>query len=256
MTEKNKQKIAEALQRPVFSIQKIQECVQEVLVDEIAKAEFSDVKKQELVELCKLITLPIEMKQDSATSSRRNVKGLAFGNYDTTDLLPAVAGIAVYAFTHKFHPFWRTLLATTSAIGVDVVKECLRPNKKADNVLKIKTTAEDMVNAVDKLFTFFSSTEKSTGEKLDTSVLQWLQELYLESTDYTSEIKHDIQKRIGLILHRKGFELVSYDGTNDSAFEIQQENTIEKAKMIIPAIKSIITGNVICLGKVFVPYNK
>lgn len=253
--------------------EKIKSTFRKVLKEEFGAINgLNPVAQEYLGELAKLIVVPSKIEVNISQNEEPQEKQAFNGGLQHL-LVSLIALVGVSVIGDKFGMEWGIGLSVVLAIlAFFFVKKGTEKNvpnvveqPKAsvvevydENVLielvdNLRKEVKGLVRELVDLNTDKSSTVHFPLHEYYPDILKWFQMVYADALDFDEEAKTYLLKRIVKMAHYVYYDVVVYNGDNESLFEKETNSNLDVVEMYSPAIIYNKTGKVVLPGKIFVP---
>lgn len=253
--------------------EKIKSTFRKVLKEEFGAINgLNPVAQEYLGELAKLIVVPSKIEVNISQNEEPEEKQAS--NSGLLHLLVSlIALVGVSVIGDKFGMEWGIGLSVVLAIlafffvkkgtekktpnVVDQPKasvvEAYDENELIELVDNLRKEVKGLVREFVDLNTDKSSTVHFPLHEYYPDILKWFQMVYADALDFDEEAKTYLLKRIVKMAHYVYYDVVVYNGDNESLFEKETNSNLDVVEMYSPAIIYNKTGKVVLPGKIFVP---
>ncbi len=253
--------------------EKIKSTFRKVLKEEFGAINgLNPVAQEYLGELAKLIVVPSKIEVNISQNEEPEEKQASKGGLLHL-LVSLIALVGVSVIGDKFGMEWGIGLSVVLAIlafffvkkGTEKnvpnvveqpkasVVEAYDENVLIELVDNLSKEVKGLVRELVDLNTDKSSTVHFPLHEYYPDILKWFQMVYADALDFDEEAKTYLLKRIVKMAHYVYYDVVVYNGDNESLFEKETNSNLDVVEMYSPAIIYNKTGKVVLPGKIFVP---
>lgn len=140
------------------------------------------------------------------------------------------------------------LLGGSTAFAIkSAIKDLRQDEPSIETKFKIKQKVEDIIIDIDNEFDCLKQLlYHNQLENQYSSILQWLQNLWIESND-------ELRKEICKLLAKIKYEFIEYDPSISAYFDSNKTADIDKPTTTRPAVRNKNTGEIVERGYVIIP---
>lgn len=239
------------------NIQQLRKEIRSILVGEIMAIEATLEEKNKIIDVIKLLELPIKINYHEVGSQDKTG--------DLTINAPLIAASVSGAILSTLLRRASLVPAMIISIGGAAVVGYLANKRLLSNVKQTRSTIveiidtpiEEIIKQIDQIVNIITLLLKSNKVLLEDSfpnIIKWYQEAYASCDEFGEECSQYFKKRIVNVLNQCFYTLHDYDGTNGKLFRKDKNVNIKNIIQNLPAITN--ENGYILLGSLSIPKDK